>query len=99
MASYTHGYQRIASKEDVASRDLGIAQSGRTSQLRSYIHAVCDEIDWPSYRRLSAGDCMPWVEACTKEIMDRTEVESLAVSAPPTAIPRAGRAWDDWCCW
>jgi hypothetical protein len=52
-----------------------IAECDIQQPIRTCIDAVCKEINWPSYYKLSAGDRILWLEARTRETMGRLEAE------------------------
>jgi hypothetical protein len=66
---------RIASAEDMDDAHCDIAECDIQQPIRTCIDAVCKDIDWPSYYKLSAEDRIPWLEARTRETVGRLEAE------------------------
>jgi hypothetical protein len=66
---------RIATAEDMDDAHCDIAECDIQQPIRTCIDAVCKEINWPSYYKLSAEDRIPWLEARTRETMGRLEAE------------------------
>ncbi|KAH8632869.1 hypothetical protein IG631_11503 [Alternaria alternata] len=65
----------IASAEDMDDAHCDIAECDIQQPIRTRIDAVCKEINWPGYYKLSAEDRIPWLEARTRETVGRLEAE------------------------
>lgn len=89
MQRFTEGVWCIASEEDLDETDEMIASQPGEQHIRNCINAVCEEVNLPVYRSLPVDERMPWVEALTKEIMERVEAKAVLAVEPEVAYPGA----------
>jgi len=66
---------RVASAEDMDDAHCDIAECDIQQPIRTCIDAVCKEINWLSYYKLSAEERIPWLEARIRETVGRLEAE------------------------
>jgi len=77
LARHAYGIARIASHEDGTHTGQQAFHSRKEFELGIYIHAACEEISWPAYRRLPTDERMSWVDAHTKRIIEGEDIDKL----------------------